>query len=40
MYMRALMKLGGNDWAPGARSIAPSFMSADMYIIEIWSVKV
>ena len=40
MYMRALMNLGAIDRAPGAQSFPPSFMSARMYIIETWSVKV
>ena len=38
--MSTLMKVGAIDRAPGAQLIAPTFMSVDMVVIEIWLIKV
>ena len=38
--MSTLMKVGAIDRAPGAQLIAPTFMSPDMVVIEIWLIKV
>ena len=37
--MFTLMKVGAIDRAPGAQLIAPTFMSVDMVLIEIWLIK-
>ena len=38
--MFTLMKIGAMERAAAARSIAPTFMSVNMVVIEIWLIKV